>query len=50
MEDDLIAIGIEIPKEIKSGDKLLICDVGAYERSMSYVFGQGVKLEKAASF
>ncbi|MEM1515721.1 MAG: hypothetical protein QXH24_06745 [Candidatus Bathyarchaeia archaeon] len=41
MEDDILAVNIEIPEDIKVGDILVICDVGAYDRSMSYVFGQG---------
>jgi diaminopimelate decarboxylase len=41
MEDDIIASGIEFPDKIQSGEILVICDVGAYDRSMSYAFGRG---------
>ena len=41
MEDDILAWNIAIPEDLQSGDTIIICDVGAYDRSTSYVFGQG---------
>jgi diaminopimelate decarboxylase len=41
MEHDIVAFGIELPETAKSGDLLVFCDAGAYDRSMSYVFGRG---------
>lgn len=41
MEDDIIADGVELPDGVARGDVLILGDAGAYERSMSYVFGRG---------
>jgi diaminopimelate decarboxylase len=41
MENDILAQGIRIPDNIQRGDIVVFCDAGAYDRSMSYVFGQG---------
>jgi diaminopimelate decarboxylase len=41
MEHDIVAANLELPKDAKVGDTLVICDAGAYDRSMSYVFGRG---------
>lgn len=41
MEDDVLALGLTLPNTLKLGDRLVICDAGAYERSMSYDFGRG---------
>jgi diaminopimelate decarboxylase len=41
MEDDILAPDIEVPAAITAGDILAICEAGAYDRSMSYVFGRG---------
>ena len=41
MEHDVIASNIGLPKEAESGDLIVFCDAGAYDRSMSYVFGRG---------
>ncbi len=41
MEDDIVATNINLPAEVGAGDVLVICDAGGYDRSMSYVFGQG---------
>jgi diaminopimelate decarboxylase len=41
MEHDIVASNIELPEEAKAGDLLVFCDAGAYDRSMSYVFGRG---------
>jgi len=41
MEHDIVASSIELPKDIQAGDILVFCDAGAYDRSMSYVFGVG---------
>lgn len=41
MEDDVLSQGLELPDTIEIGDRLVICDAGAYERSMSYAFGRG---------
>ncbi len=41
MEGDILAEDIYIPEHVQVGDMLIFCDAGAYDRSMSYVFGQG---------
>ncbi len=41
MEDDVLSQGLDLPETLKIGDRLIICDAGAYERSMSYAFGRG---------
>ncbi|MDT5295122.1 MAG: diaminopimelate decarboxylase [Acidobacteriota bacterium] len=41
MEHDVVASNVELPKGIRPGDPLVFCDAGAYDRSMSYVFGRG---------
>lgn len=41
MEHDIVASNIEVPKTAEVGDLLVFCDAGAYDRSMSYVFGRG---------
>lgn len=42
MEHDVLATEVALPSWLKQGDKLAICDVGAYDTSMSYSFGKGV--------
>lgn len=41
MEHDIVATDIELPAAAEIGDVLIFCDAGAYDRSMSYVFGRG---------
>ena len=41
MEHDIVARGVELPADARVGDVLIFCDAGAYDRSMSYVFGRG---------
>jgi diaminopimelate decarboxylase len=41
MEHDIVASNIKLPDGAKEGDLLVFCDAGAYDRSMSYVFGRG---------
>jgi diaminopimelate decarboxylase len=41
MEDDILSAGLDLPDTLTIGDRLVICDAGAYERSMSYAFGRG---------
>lgn len=41
MEGDILSTHTHFPDEIREGDILAICDAGGYDRSMSYVFGQG---------
>lgn len=41
MEHDIVASNVELPDGAKEGDILVFCDAGAYNRSMSYVFGRG---------
>jgi diaminopimelate decarboxylase len=41
MEHDIVASNVELPDTIGVGDVLVFCDAGAYDRSMSYVFGRG---------
>lgn len=41
MEHDIVARGVELPEGARVGDVLVFCDAGAYDRSMSYVFGRG---------
>lgn len=41
MEDDILADSIQFPPSISIGDRIVIADAGAYERSMSYEFGYG---------
>jgi diaminopimelate decarboxylase len=41
MEHDIVALNVQLPKETKAGDVFVFCDAGAYDRSMSYVFGCG---------
>ncbi|HEX8098063.1 MAG TPA: ATP-grasp domain-containing protein, partial [Pyrinomonadaceae bacterium] len=41
MEHDVVAWNVELPEGARVGDVLIFCDAGAYDRSMSYVFGRG---------
>jgi diaminopimelate decarboxylase len=41
MEHDVVASNVELPEQAQVGDVLIFCDAGAYDRSMSYVFGRG---------
>lgn len=41
MEDDVLSPGLDLPDSLRIGDRMVICDAGAYERSMSYAFGRG---------
>jgi diaminopimelate decarboxylase len=41
MEHDIVASNVELPETAAVGDILVFCDAGAYDRSMSYVFGRG---------
>jgi diaminopimelate decarboxylase len=41
MEDDILADSVNFPESLTIGDRLVIADAGAYERSMSYAFGYG---------
>jgi diaminopimelate decarboxylase len=41
MEHDIVASNVELPEGAAVGDLLVFCDAGAYDRSMSYVFGRG---------
>ena len=41
MEDDVLSSGLDLPETLCIGDRLVVCDAGAYERSMSYAFGRG---------
>lgn len=41
MEHDIVASNVELPATAEVGDVLVFCDAGAYDRSMSYVFGRG---------
>ena len=41
MEHDVVAWNVELPEGARAGDVLIFCDAGAYDRSMSYVFGRG---------
>jgi diaminopimelate decarboxylase len=41
MEHDIVASNIQLPPALSKGDVLVFCDAGAYDRSMSYVFGRG---------
>ncbi len=40
MEDDVLSSGLNLPESLSVGDRLVVCDAGAYERSMSYAFGR----------
>ena len=40
MEDDVLSSGLNLPESLAVGDRLVVCDAGAYERSMSYAFGR----------
>ncbi len=41
MEHDIVASNVALPDGTRAGDVLIFCDVGGYDRSMSYVFGRG---------
>ncbi|HKO61967.1 MAG TPA: hypothetical protein VJV03_12465 [Pyrinomonadaceae bacterium] len=41
MEHDIVASNVELPPALSKGDIFVFCDAGAYDRSMSYVFGRG---------
>jgi diaminopimelate decarboxylase len=41
MEHDIVASNVKLPETAEVGDVLVFCDAGAYDRSMSYVFGRG---------
>ena len=41
MEHDVVATNVRLPEGARAGDVLIFCDAGAYDRSMSYVFGRG---------
>ena len=40
MEDDVLSSGLDLPDDLAVGDRLVVCDAGAYERIMSYGFGR----------
>jgi diaminopimelate decarboxylase len=40
MEDDVLFDNLELPSITQADDFLIICDSGAYDRSMSYEFGK----------
>lgn len=41
MEQDVLAVDVAFPRDLAEGAMLAICDVGAYDASMSYSFGRG---------
>ena len=41
MEHDIVAANVALPEGAGAGDLLVFCDAGAYDKSMSYVFGHG---------
>jgi diaminopimelate decarboxylase len=41
MEADILRSNISLPDQLFEGQLLALCDSGAYDRSMSYSFGQG---------
>lgn len=41
MEHDIVAYNVELPTDAEAGDLIVVCDAGAYDRSMSYAFGRG---------
>ncbi|MFL6468458.1 MAG: hypothetical protein ACJ72Z_10925 [Pyrinomonadaceae bacterium] len=41
MEHDIVAADVHVPETASEGDIFVFCDAGAYDRSMSYVFGCG---------
>src|SRR5690606_24339821 len=41
MEHDVVATNVALPEGARAGDLLVFCDAGAYDKSMSYVFGHG---------
>ncbi|HVF30910.1 MAG TPA: ATP-grasp domain-containing protein [Pyrinomonadaceae bacterium] len=41
MEHDIVASNVALPADAQAGDVFVFCDAGAYDRSMSYVFGCG---------
>jgi diaminopimelate decarboxylase len=41
MEHDIVAANVALPAGTQAGDVFVFCDAGAYDRSMSYVFGCG---------
>ncbi len=41
MEHDFVATSVALPDDALPGDLLIFCDAGAYDKSMSYVFGCG---------
>lgn len=41
MEHDIVAGAIDLPDDAQPGQLLVFCDAGAYDKSMSYVFGHG---------
>ncbi len=41
MEDDILSAGLNFPDSVKLGDRIIIADAGAYERSMAYEFAHG---------
>ena len=41
MEHDVVATNVALPESTEPGDVFVFCDAGAYDRSMSYVFGCG---------
>jgi diaminopimelate decarboxylase len=41
MEHDIVASNVGLPENAQVDDILVFCDAGAYDRSMSYVFGRG---------
>jgi len=41
MEDDILATHVRLPKGLRPGTALVVCDAGAYDRSMAYEFGRG---------
>lgn len=41
MEHDVVGTNVGLPAEAEPGDALVFFDAGAYDQSMSYIFGQG---------
>lgn len=41
MENDILRSNVNVPSGVQVGDRLVFCDAGAYDASMSYSFGKG---------
>ena len=47
MENDILMPRVSLPETLKEGDRIAVCDAGAYDASMAYSFGTGRALDRS---